>query len=60
MSQSATVAVYASHDEADAAIKSLQKAGKFLVLAQGTPEEVNRAKGLLAALKPVTVAVHTT
>jgi uncharacterized membrane protein len=27
MSQSATVAVYASHDEADAAIKSLQKAG---------------------------------
>ena len=36
------------------------KAGRFLVLAQGTPEEVNRAKGLLAASKPTTVAVHTT
>src|SRR5580692_3896680 len=36
------------------------KAGKFLVLAQGTPEEVNRAKGLLAASKPTTVAVHAT
>jgi hypothetical protein len=36
------------------------KAGKFLVLAQGTPDEVNRAKGLLAASKPMTVAVHTT
>lgn len=36
------------------------KAGKFLVLAQGTPEEVDRAKGLLAASKPITVAVHAT
>jgi uncharacterized membrane protein len=36
------------------------KAGRFLVLAQGTPEEVNRAKGLLAASKPTTVGVHTT
>jgi uncharacterized membrane protein len=36
------------------------KAGRFLVLAQGTPEEVNRAKGLLAASKPTIVAVHTT
>jgi hypothetical protein len=36
------------------------KAGKFLVLAQGTPEEVSRAKDLLAASKPTTAAVHST
>jgi hypothetical protein len=36
------------------------KAGKFLVLAQGTPEEVARAKDVLAASKPATMAVHST
>jgi hypothetical protein len=35
------------------------KAGKFLVVAQGTPEEVARAKALLAASKPASVAVHS-
>jgi hypothetical protein len=35
------------------------KAGKFLVLAQGNPEEVERAKELLAASKATTVAVHS-
>lgn len=36
------------------------KAGRFLVLAQGTPEEVARAKDLLGALKPTSVALHST
>jgi uncharacterized membrane protein len=36
------------------------KAGKFLVLAQGTPDEVHRAKDILAASTPTTVAVHST
>src|SRR5579863_863663 len=31
------------------------KAGKFLVVAQGTPDEVGRAKTLLAASKPASV-----
>jgi uncharacterized membrane protein len=35
------------------------KAGKFLVVAQGTPEEAARAKALLAASKPASVAVHS-
>jgi hypothetical protein len=35
------------------------KAGKFLVLAQGNPEEVQRAKELLSASKATTVAVHS-
>src|SRR5580698_9016802 len=34
------------------------KAGKFLVLAQGTEEEVARAKGLLAAAPPASLDVH--
>jgi hypothetical protein len=36
------------------------KAGRFLVLAQGTPEEVARAKNLLGASKPTSVALHST
>ena len=35
------------------------KAGKFLVLAQGTPDEVVRAKETLALAKPATIAQHT-
>jgi uncharacterized membrane protein len=35
------------------------KAGKFLVLAQGTEEEVARAKSILGASEPTTVAVHS-
>ena len=35
------------------------KAGKFLVVAQGTPEEAARAKALLASSKPASVAVHS-
>jgi hypothetical protein len=36
------------------------KAGKFLVLAQGTPEDVTRAKGILAAASPAaSVVVHS-
>jgi len=34
------------------------KAGKFLVLAQGTQEDVARAKEILAVSKPTVVAVH--
>ena len=34
------------------------KAGKFLVLAQGTDEEVARAKNILSASRPTTVAIH--
>jgi uncharacterized membrane protein len=36
------------------------KAGKFLVIAQGTPEEVRRAKEILGASKTTTVALHST
>jgi Heat induced stress protein YflT len=36
------------------------KAGKFLVLAQGTRDEVARAKDLLGASKPASVALHAT
>jgi uncharacterized membrane protein len=36
------------------------KAGKFLVLAQGTPEEVARAKDILGASAPTSVALHAT
>src|SRR5580692_5401644 len=36
------------------------KAGKFLVIAQGTAEEVKRAKDILGASKTTTVAVHAT
>ncbi len=36
------------------------KAGRFLVLAQGTPEEVTRAKDVLSTAKPSTIAVHAT
>jgi uncharacterized membrane protein len=36
------------------------KAGRFLVLAQGTPDEVARAKDILAASKPTNVTVHST
>jgi uncharacterized membrane protein len=35
------------------------KAGKFLVVAQGTEEEVTRAKSLLSASTPATVNVHS-
>jgi hypothetical protein len=35
------------------------KAGKFLVVAQGTPDEIARARDLLAAAKPTSVAVHS-
>ena len=35
------------------------KAGKFLLLAQGTEEEVARAKGLLAAAPPASLDVHS-
>src|SRR5277367_6894244 len=35
------------------------KAGNFLVVAQGAPEEVARAKALLAAAQPTSVAVHS-
>jgi len=35
------------------------KAGKFLVVAQGTPDDVLRAKETLAQSKPVTVAQHS-
>src|SRR5271155_4922853 len=35
------------------------KAGKFLVLAQGTEEEVARAKTLLFAAAPTSVATHS-
>jgi hypothetical protein len=34
------------------------KAGKFLVVAQGTQEEAARAKNLLGALGPTAVALH--
>jgi uncharacterized membrane protein len=34
------------------------KAGKFLVIAQGTPEEVVRAKSTLAQSSPAVVAQH--
>jgi hypothetical protein len=34
------------------------KAGKFLLVAQGTADEVSRARDLLAAAKPASVAVH--
>jgi hypothetical protein len=36
------------------------KAGKFLVLAQGTPEEVTRARETLRASNPTTDALHAT
>jgi uncharacterized membrane protein len=36
------------------------KAGKFLVIAQGTPDEVVRAKATLAQANPATIAQHTT
>jgi uncharacterized membrane protein len=36
------------------------KAGKFLVIAQGTPDDVVRAKETLALAKPATIAQHTT
>ena len=36
------------------------KAGKFLVVAQGTEEEAARAKSLLGASAPASVAVHST
>jgi uncharacterized membrane protein len=36
------------------------KAGRFLVLAQGTEEEVARAKTLLFAATPTSVATHST
>jgi uncharacterized membrane protein len=36
------------------------KAGKFLVLAQGTEEEVARAKTILGASRPATLAIHAT
>jgi len=36
------------------------KAGKFLVLAQGTQEEVTRAKEILNQSKPTTLALHST
>ena len=36
------------------------KAGKFLVLAQGTEEEVARAKSLLFGATPTSVAIHST
>lgn len=35
------------------------KAGKFLVLAQGTPDEVVRAKAILAQASPASVAQHS-
>jgi uncharacterized membrane protein len=34
------------------------KAGRFLVVAQGTQDEVKRAKEVLASAKPTSVAVH--
>ena len=34
------------------------KAGRFLVVAQGTQDEVERAKGVLASGKPTSVASH--
>jgi hypothetical protein len=34
------------------------KAGRFLVIAQGTQDEVERAKGVLASAKPTLVASH--
>ena len=36
------------------------KAGKFLVLAQGTPEEVARAKDILGAAASANVLIHST
>jgi len=36
------------------------KAGKFLVLAQGTPEEVTRAKDILGAAASTNVSIHST
>jgi uncharacterized membrane protein len=36
------------------------KTGKFLVVAQGTPEEVARAKSLLSESGPESVAAHST
>jgi uncharacterized membrane protein len=36
------------------------KAGKFLVIAQGTPDDVLRAKETLALAKPASIAQHTT
>jgi hypothetical protein len=36
------------------------KAGKFLVLAQGTPEEVARAKDVLGGSTSANVSVHST
>ena len=36
------------------------KAGKFLVIAQGTPDDVVRAKETLALAKPASIAQHTT
>jgi len=36
------------------------KAGKFLVLAQGTPEEVARARDILGASTSASVSVHST
>jgi uncharacterized membrane protein len=36
------------------------KAGKFLVLAQGTPEEVARAKDILGGSTSANVSVHST
>jgi hypothetical protein len=36
------------------------KAGKFLVLAQGTPEEVARAKNVLGGSTSTNVSVHST
>ncbi len=35
------------------------KAGKFLVLAQGTPEEIARAKGILSQSTPTSLATHS-
>ena len=34
------------------------KAGKFLVVAQGNADEIERARGLLAQASPVVVAAH--
>lgn len=34
------------------------KAEKFLVMVDGSPEEVNRAKAILAAAKPAQLDVH--
>jgi hypothetical protein len=51
------VAVYNTHSEAEGAVKQI-KADKYLVLAHGTAEEVDKAKAILGTTKPADLDEH--